>query len=181
MNELVGWAAGPGEMDLQLESLFQKRMDGGFQCFSCSYTSTKKSNIKKHVETYMETAGHQCSYCYKQCRTKNSLDAHISVYHREERKQPIFSEWLHLKTCRGHEWYLKSVVKVAIRMAKAANHRNSLVSPSRDGTLTFDRVERYKFQPNLEKCLNESKIIDRWVYLVVTRGVHHLGILVLSN
>ena len=56
----------------------------------------------------------------------------------------------------------KSGVKVGIRIAKAANHRKSLVSPSRDSTLTFDRVERYNIH------LNFVQIKSKWAYLIMT-------------
>jgi len=81
-----GWSTGLSEIDQHIETLFQKQSDGGYHCLSCSYTSIKKSNIKKHVETHIETPGYQCTFCFKQCKTKNSLHAHTSVYHREEKK-----------------------------------------------------------------------------------------------
>jgi len=82
-----GWTVGLEEIDHHLESLFQKQLDGDYQCVSCGYRSKKKSNIKKHVEKHIETPGYQCDFCYKQFKTKNSLNTHTSVNHREEKKQ----------------------------------------------------------------------------------------------
>ena len=74
------------EIDHQLESLIQKQIDGGYQCVTCGYTIQKKSNMKKHVETHIETPGYHCPYCFKQFKTKNSLNTHTSNNHREEKR-----------------------------------------------------------------------------------------------
>jgi len=84
------WTTGRGEIDHQIESLIKKQLEGGYQCVECGYTNIKKSNMKKHVETHVETPGYQCAFCYKQFKTKNSLNTHTSNNHREEKKNTSF-------------------------------------------------------------------------------------------
>jgi len=81
------WTSGHGEIDQHLESLIQKQFEGGYLCVNCGYTNIKKSNMKKHVETHIVTPGYQCTFCDKQFKTKNSLNTHTSVNHREEKKK----------------------------------------------------------------------------------------------
>eukprot|EP00092_Neocalanus_flemingeri_P015925 GFUD01017242.1.p1 GENE.GFUD01017242.1~~GFUD01017242.1.p1 ORF type:complete len:340 (-),score=89.84 GFUD01017242.1:39-1058(-) len=83
-------ATSHGEIDEHMEALIQKQPEGGYQCVKCGYGNIKKSNMKKHVETHIETPGYQCTFCYKQFKTKNSLNTHTSVNHREEKRNLSF-------------------------------------------------------------------------------------------
>jgi len=82
-----GWKFSPNEIDYQnqIESFIDKT-DQGYQCIKCGYSSMRKFNLKKHVETHMETLGYQCPLCNKQCKTKNSLDVHNSTFHRGNKR-----------------------------------------------------------------------------------------------
>jgi len=74
-------------VDQQIESLIQKHNEGGYVCTACGYTNTAKKDLKRHVETHIETPGYPCNFCGKQFKTRNSLNTHLSTKHREERKQ----------------------------------------------------------------------------------------------
>jgi len=76
-----------GGMEQQIESMIQTQVDGGFLCVVCGYCNNLKYNMKKHIETHIETPGYTCKYCSKQFKTKNSLNTHTSLHHREERKK----------------------------------------------------------------------------------------------
>ena len=84
---ILGWKFSPNEIDYQnqIESFIDKT-DQGYQCIKCGYSSMRKFNLKKHVETHMETLGYQCPLCNKQCKTKNSLDVHNSTFHRGNKR-----------------------------------------------------------------------------------------------
>lgn len=43
-------------------------------------------NLNNHVEKHMEPLRYQCKFCLSELKNKNSLKNHVSVYHREERK-----------------------------------------------------------------------------------------------
>jgi len=81
------WSQCPDGVDQQIESLIQNQADGGFLCVACGYCNTLKYNMKKHIETHIETPGYLCNYCKKQFKTKNSLNTHTSLHHREERRK----------------------------------------------------------------------------------------------
>jgi len=70
-------------LDQQIESLIQCRVDGGFLCTACGYCNNLKYNMKKHVETHIETPAYPCKYCAKEFKTKNSLNTHTSIHHRD--------------------------------------------------------------------------------------------------
>jgi len=69
-----------------LDALYQRNMEGDFICIHCSYTNKFKQNMQKHVETHLDGPGHMCRFCYKTFKTRNSVQTHISTYHRDERK-----------------------------------------------------------------------------------------------
>jgi len=75
------------EVDEQIESLIQKQSEGGYLCTACGYANSSKKDLKRHVETHIDTPGYPCTFCYKQFKTRNSLNTHLSTKHREERKQ----------------------------------------------------------------------------------------------
>eukprot|EP00092_Neocalanus_flemingeri_P013041 GFUD01014053.1.p1 GENE.GFUD01014053.1~~GFUD01014053.1.p1 ORF type:complete len:339 (+),score=79.24 GFUD01014053.1:46-1017(+) len=74
-------------VDQQIECLIQKNLDGGYLCTACGYSNSVKKDLKRHVETHIDTPGYPCNFCYKQFKTRNSLNTHLSIKHREERKQ----------------------------------------------------------------------------------------------
>lgn len=47
----------------------------------------RKSSIRKHVQDiHSPPQSVHCTYCTKQFRTNNSLQNHMSIYHREQRQ-----------------------------------------------------------------------------------------------
>jgi len=84
---ISAWSTDHDEVDQQIESLIQKQIEGGYLCTACGYTNSVKKDLKRHVETHIETPGYPCSFCHKQFKTRNSLNTHLSTKHREERKQ----------------------------------------------------------------------------------------------
>jgi len=86
------WSQSFDGLEEQIESLIQSQVDGGFLCTACGYCNNLKYNMKKHVETHIETPAYPCKYCSKEFKTKNSLNTHTSIHHRDERKKKKFHE-----------------------------------------------------------------------------------------
>jgi len=82
------WSSGQ-EVEQQIECLYEKQADGGFLCLTCGYLNRLKQNMQKHVETHIDTPGYICNYCFKQFKTKNSLNTHTSVKHRQQSKKQL--------------------------------------------------------------------------------------------
>ena len=71
----------PEEVEDKMKSLLQKR-DDVWICLVCNHTSTKKDNIKKHVEIHFDGLSYPCNLCNKEFRLKNSLNGHKSTIHK---------------------------------------------------------------------------------------------------
>ena len=80
------WSISSG---LNPEGLFERRPEGDFICIQCGYTNKWKHNMQKHTETHIEGPGHQCKYCFRNFKTKNSLQSHESMKHREEKHNSL--------------------------------------------------------------------------------------------
>ena len=80
------WSISSG---LSPEGLFERRPEGDFICIQCGYTNKWKHNMQKHTETHIEGPGHQCKYCFRNFKTKNSLQSHESMKHREEKHNSL--------------------------------------------------------------------------------------------
>jgi len=81
------WSVDHDGVEHQIEMLIQKQPEGGYQCTVCGHSNNVKKDLKRHVETHIETPGYPCNFCGKQFKTRNSLNTHLSTKHREERKQ----------------------------------------------------------------------------------------------
>jgi len=81
------WNMDHEEVDQQIESLIQKNPEGGYLCTACGHINSSKKDLRRHVETHIDTPGYPCNFCGKQFKTRNSLNTHQSTKHREERKQ----------------------------------------------------------------------------------------------
>jgi len=75
------------DLEGQIISLISTGPDGNYVCISCGYSIGLKHNMKKHVETHIQTGGVTCRFCNKLFKTRNSLNTHTSVHHREEKKK----------------------------------------------------------------------------------------------
>ena len=71
----------PEEIEEKTKELHQ-RIDGMWNCMVCDYTSTKKDNVRKHVEKHMEGLSYSCELCNKEFRSMNTLNSHKSIVHR---------------------------------------------------------------------------------------------------
>ena len=60
-----------------------ERGDDGWSCKACGKTNKDKSKIKYHVETHLHGVSHTCPICGKSCSSKNTLNNHISLKHRQ--------------------------------------------------------------------------------------------------
>ena len=65
--------------------------DGSYSCSVCGkkskVTSTRtiqKEGMMKHIETHIEGLSYSCPVCHKVFRSRNSLTAHKSVYHKSK-------------------------------------------------------------------------------------------------
>jgi len=86
------WSQSLDGLEEQIEAMIQSQVDGGFLCTACGYCNNLKYNMKKHVETHIETPAYPCKYCSKEFKTKNSLNTHTSIHHRDERRKKKFHE-----------------------------------------------------------------------------------------
>ena len=85
----TAWSADHREVDEKIETLIGRLPEGAFVCHVCGYSNNTKQNMKKHVETHIETPGYPCAFCQKHFKTRNSLNTHVSTHHREERKNQL--------------------------------------------------------------------------------------------
>lgn len=59
---------------------------GLWQCTECGYQS-KSTNVKYHVEAkHMVSSGYNCSECGDFLKTRNLLNKHLSLMHRNRNK-----------------------------------------------------------------------------------------------
>jgi len=71
-----------GSLDAKIDSLMGKTAAGELQCLMCGRTSNVRQNIRNHIETHVASAGFPCDLCGKQYKTRNSLNKHKSLYHK---------------------------------------------------------------------------------------------------
>ena len=71
----------PEEIEEKIKELHQ-RIDGVWTCMVCDYTSTKSTNVRKHVEKHMDGLSYSCDLCDKEFRLINTLNSHKSIVHR---------------------------------------------------------------------------------------------------
>ena len=69
------------EIEIKKNELF-KKIDGIWSCLACAYTSTDRSNTRKHVETHLQGLCYSCTLCNKEFRSKDSLSNHKYVKHK---------------------------------------------------------------------------------------------------
>merc|ERR1711892_82210 len=69
-------------LDAKIDSLMGKTAAGELQCLMCGRTSNVRQNIRNHIETHVASAGFPSDLCGKQYKTRNSLNKHKSLYHK---------------------------------------------------------------------------------------------------
>merc|ERR1712059_130063 len=72
------------------ESLIRSKMlklgGGQWQCAICSHV-TKSTNLFYHIESkHVQGAGYTRPLCNKPCKSRNSYNVHMSMYHKGENK-----------------------------------------------------------------------------------------------
>ena len=75
--------------DDQVLQYLENCSDGSFRCTACGKTSDNdkpnkntKYNMKKHIETHLESLSYPCPFCEKICRNRDSLAKHKSRFHK---------------------------------------------------------------------------------------------------
>ena len=69
------------ELDETIKSMIEKHEDG-WGCKSCGKSTKKKKDLKKHIEVHIDGMKHPCNTCGKTYRSRNSLNTHRSLAHR---------------------------------------------------------------------------------------------------
>ena len=68
------------EVEQKIKELYEK-VDGVWACMTCDYTSTKRFNVRKHVDKHIDGLSYSCNLCDKEFRSSNSFYAHKSTAH----------------------------------------------------------------------------------------------------
>ena len=68
------------EVDAKIEQLMERR-EGIHHCIACEYSSSKKGNVKEHVEVHIEGLSYACQFCDKTFRSRHSLRTHSNRNH----------------------------------------------------------------------------------------------------
>ena len=68
------------EIEEKIKELHQK-INGVWTCMVCDYTSSKSTNVRKHVEKHMDGLSYSCDLCNREFRLINSLNSHKSIAH----------------------------------------------------------------------------------------------------
>ena len=62
-----------------IESLIERRINGGFACIKCDFKASHKSHMKEHTEKHIEGLEYPCKSCNKILRTSYSFRKHKVV------------------------------------------------------------------------------------------------------
>eukprot|EP00092_Neocalanus_flemingeri_P038013 GFUD01041382.1.p1 GENE.GFUD01041382.1~~GFUD01041382.1.p1 ORF type:complete len:276 (-),score=58.03 GFUD01041382.1:33-836(-) len=69
------------------QRMVKYRTDQGlfWRCLDCEYQTKIKYALFGHIEsTHIVSAGYNCPYCFKFCRTRATLKMHVRAYHPED-------------------------------------------------------------------------------------------------
>ena len=72
------------EADGKINELVE-RIDGGYYCKVCEYSSGSSSHVKEHVQRHIEGLSYNCKFCEKNFDLKYKLRSHIRLQHKEEK------------------------------------------------------------------------------------------------
>ena len=73
------------EIEQKVTEHLRKNENGDYTCNLCGKTGGKNiRNMKNHIETHMEGIYFSCSICGKQFRSRNSMNNHKTVFHRNK-------------------------------------------------------------------------------------------------
>ena len=83
VNIDVDTASNIDEIEARISENVLKNYDGTFSCKLCGKSGVKQRiNMKNHVETHLEGLAFPCQNCGNTFRSRNSLNKHISTFHR---------------------------------------------------------------------------------------------------
>ena len=68
-----------------------REVEGGHQCLLCGKVIKHFSNFKRHVLDKHNESGQifVCRFCQKEYKSKNSMETHQYLYHKEEMKSSM--------------------------------------------------------------------------------------------
>ena len=73
------------EVEQKVTEYLGRNENGDYVCKFCGKDGVKHiRNMKNHIETHLEGISFACSLCGKQLRSRNSLNNHKSVYHKNK-------------------------------------------------------------------------------------------------
>ena len=58
-----------------------------WECVQCGRRHYNKSNILQHVDTHIEGVKYICDFCQKHFKSQGSLNVHVTLKHREEKRK----------------------------------------------------------------------------------------------
>jgi len=82
---------GNKDLNTLLDSMIERYHDGTtakYLCQSCGKIIASKKDMRRHVEIHLDLS-HPCGICKKVLKTRSSLAAHYSIYHKNE----VISPW----------------------------------------------------------------------------------------
>ena len=85
---LDGSLSSVDEVEQKVMEYLGKNEDGNFVCKLCGKVEKERKrssgNMKNHIETNLDGISFSCSWCEKQFKSRNSLNHHKSVYHKNK-------------------------------------------------------------------------------------------------
>jgi len=77
---------GNKDVSVLMSSLVDDAGQEAWQCLVCNKICKRKYILKDHVESlHVTNSGHNCHLCGNKYKTKNSLQKHVSTYHKEQK------------------------------------------------------------------------------------------------
>jgi uncharacterized C2H2 Zn-finger protein len=74
---------------LKLSMMTKTQSSDGKSCWMCTQCGKQhpnKSNIVQHVDQHIEGIQYRCDYCEKVFKSQGSLNGHVTLKHRNQRK-----------------------------------------------------------------------------------------------
>ena len=71
------------ELDQRIEKEIVRKSSNNFFCRVCKKSSSKKTNIREHVEIHFKNLSFQCDFCEVKTKTRHILRTHVYVNHKK--------------------------------------------------------------------------------------------------
>ena len=72
------------EIEQKVLEYLGKNLNGDYMCNICGKVLGKRINTKRHIETHLDGISVFCNVCEKQFRSRNSLNVHKTIYHKNQ-------------------------------------------------------------------------------------------------